>query len=204
MGSKKVICQDARIFINESKEFDSVVTSLPDAEETNMTSTEWEKWFVEIVRDIILKTKNYAVFYQTDRKTDGKLIDKSFLLNKGNELAKGNCLFNKVALRIDVGKKDLFRPSFTHLLCFSKNKKSGKCFEDVFERGKMIYNNAMGLTACKKAIEYIKTNSDTKEITDPFCGRGSILAVSNKMGLDAVGCDILEEQCEHSRKISIK
>lgn len=203
MGNRTVICADATKWIKEQKEFDSVLTSLPDKEETNMQEKEWTEFFINSVSEIINKTKNYAIFYQTDRKIDGRLIDKSFLLNKGNERAVGKVLFHKIALRKPVKAKDLFRPTFTHILGFSKNLKSGKCIPDVIERGKMIYNNAMGLTACKIFLEFIKNNSDTKTITDPFCGQGSILAVANKLGFDAVGVDILQKQVDKAKKIKI-
>lgn len=171
---RKVICMDAMDYINSNEEFDSVIASIPDREETNMDFDEWLKWFVEISKKIVSKTKNYVCFYQTNRKVDDYLIDKSFLVNQGIEASRGKLFWHKIALRRDVGKMDLFRPTFSHILCASKYKKSGKNGADVIHRSGMIYDNAMGLNACKFCLDFIRNNSDTKSTLAPFCGSGSI------------------------------
>ena len=61
----------------------------------------------------------------------------------------------------------------------------------------------MGLDACLFAMEFVKNNSDTKTIYDPFCGSGSILAIANNRGFDAVGVDILPEQCKIAESINL-
>lgn len=113
MGSRTVICGDATAFIKKENWFQSVVTSLPDAEETNMDLSVWQKWFIECVSELVSKTKEYAIFYQTDRKINGELVSKANLVFKGIERAGGKILFHKIILRRGVGKIDLFRPGFT-------------------------------------------------------------------------------------------
>jgi hypothetical protein len=200
---RDVFTADTAEWLKSQERFDAVVTSLPDAEETNMTSEAWEKWFVEMVAEIIKRTESYAVFYQTDRKIAGRCIDKSYLVHEGARIAGANMMWHKIMLRRDVGKVDLFRPTYTHLLCFSRTGTSGTATPDVLHAGEMIYKNAMGLGACRFAVEFIKTNSDATTITDPFCGRGSVLAVANSMGLDAVGVEILPEYAAASRELEL-
>jgi hypothetical protein len=204
MGNREVICANTNLWIKSQTSFQAVITSLPDANEIGMDIHSWKDWFVEMVKTIVNLTKNgYAIFYQTDRRVDGILIDKSYLASKGAEMAGANTIFHKIMLRRDVGKVDFFRPTYTHLICFSKDKKAGRAIPDVINRGRMIYDNAMGLSACKMAVEFIKLNSQAKVICDPFCGSGSILAVANKYGFDAIGVDISQDQCKKSRKIKI-
>lgn len=198
---REVICADASEILKSEKEFDSIVTSLPDREETGMQFDEWQAWFTEMVRLIVSKVKNYAIFYQTDRKVDGHIIDKSFLVNYGIMSGGGHTIFHKVCLRRDPGKIDLFRPTFTHLICASRNLKSGKATLDVIHRGKTIYPNAMGYEACDLALRFIRDNSDTKKIVDPFCGRGSVLLFAEKYGFETFGIEIDPAQCEYARTL---
>lgn len=204
MASRTVVCADTTEWIKTQSDLSSVITSLPDAEETSLGIIEWQKWFVRIVEEICKRVKptGYAIFYQTDRKTKGHIIDKSYLVTKGARLAGVKTIFHKIFLKREVGARNPFRPTYTHLLCFSSKGTPGKATPDVLPAGKMIYKNAMGLTACRFAVEYLK-DKGVKTITDPFCGRGSVLAVANKLGLDAVGVDILEEQCDYAKKIKL-
>lgn len=203
MANKRtVICADATEFLRDSKCFPAVVTSLPDAEETNMELSKWRQWFIDCVKTIAAKTETYAIFYQTDRKADGVLHSKAALVFKAAEMAGANVVWHKIVLRRQPGGVDLFRPGFTHLICVSKKGKSGKATADVFERGKMIYDNAMGLNAVRAALGFIKEVGKVSSVVDPFCGRGTILAAAEKMGMGAVGVDIDEKQCQYAREFS--
>lgn len=44
----------------------------------------------------------------------------------------------------------------------------------------------MGFDACVMAVKYAK-KFGSKCILDPFCGKGSVLAIANYYGLDSVG-----------------
>jgi DNA modification methylase len=46
-----------------------------------------------------------------------------------------------------------------------------------------------GLNACERAVSFLRDGGVTS-VLDPFCGRGSILAVANSLGLDAIGIDL--------------
>lgn len=204
MGNRKVICADAAVYLRQATVFDSVVTSLPDAEETGMDINEWRRWFVEMVALCAGKARHYAIFYQTDRKANGHLFSKAELVFKGLEKSGSNIIWHKIVLRRQPGMVDLYRPGFTHLICASKTGKCGKATPDVFERGKMIYDNAMGLNAVQMALSFIRNNCKSKEITDPFCGKGTIVAAAEKMGFTAVGVDIDPAQCQAAEKLRFK
>lgn len=44
----------------------------------------------------------------------------------------------------------------------------------------------MGFDACVMAVKYVQRYGG-KCVVDPFCGKGSVLAVANHFGLDSVG-----------------
>lgn len=199
-SQRTVVCADATTWIKEQDRLDSTVTSLPDWDEVNMGFTNWLDWFADCVLNICTRVQNgYAVFYQTDRKYQSKLVSKSNMVISAALRAGLDLKQHKIILRRGEGKVDLFRPTYTHLMVFSRGAKQPPPYPDVFERGMMTYPNAMGLTAARYAVGLCVGVSDT--IFDPFCGRGTILAVANKLGLNAVGVDILEEQCEFARKL---
>lgn len=201
---RQVLCSDTTQWIKTVEQMDSVITSLPDREETLLEFDVWKSWFVDMVAEIMLKTRDYSIFYQTDRKINGGILSKADLLLEAGRRAGVPLIFHKIVLRRAVGKIDLFRPTYTHLMCFSKSLHSGKATPDVFERGDMTYPNAMGARAAQVACKFIKDNSDTKTIYDPFCGQGSVLAISEEFGFDSIGVEILPEQCDKARTLAVK
>lgn len=195
-----IICDDSLNYM-QGKKFDVIITSLPDMEEVGLNKQDWILWVKKTCKILAntLGNKGIIFFYQTDRKNEGEIIDKKTLIsNEFITLGYKNVL-SKIVLKRDVGKIDLFRPTYTNLFAFSKFIKSGKATPDVLHCGKMIYNNAMGLNAVKVCIDFLKDKGIKSTILDPFCGQGSVLIISNHYGFDAVGVEILPEQAEKSR-----
>lgn len=205
--TRQVYCMDASEYLKQHEDIRCIITSLPDADEVGLSIEKWKDWFFNKCTNIFfsLDDYGYVIFYQTDRKYKGTIIDKSYLVNKAAEVwdPEPKLLFNKIVLRQEPNTKNMYRPTFSHLQCFSFKGKLGNnpVLPDVIYNGKMIYDNAMGLNACRFCCEIMKEATDT--IVDPFCGRGSILAVANHFGLNAIGVDISEEQCEKARNLKI-
>ena len=202
---KTIICQDAKKYLESQESIPSVITSLPDMEEVNMELDDWKIWFEEMVRLILLKLQphQYAIFYQTDRKHKGRYIDKSYLCNNAAHDSGVDMIFHKIVMKSNPKNISLFRPNYTHLLCYSKGGTPQKATpdfidEDVIEKGEMAYKNAMGLQACQFAVNFVKPVTDT--ILDPFCGMGSVLRIANDSGLRAIGVDIDPKMCEKAKK----
>jgi tRNA G10 N-methylase Trm11 len=40
-------------------------------------------------------------------------------------------------------------------------------------------------------------------VVDPFCGKGTVLAVANSLGLDALGVELSGKRCRAARKLSL-
>jgi tRNA G10 N-methylase Trm11 len=51
------------------------------------------------------------------------------------------------------------------------------------------------------ACEFLRDEADATTIVDPFCGRGTVLAVANALGLDAVGVELGGKRCRIARAL---
>jgi hypothetical protein len=207
MESKKVkrevICADSHQWLLTQKDIKAIITSLPDMEETNHSLEEWEQWVRETCSLLAasLSQDGIIIFYQTDRKHKGFNIEKKTLISQEFKLMGYDNIFNKIVLKQQPETVNLFRPGFSNMFGFSKAAKSGKATPDVLYAGEMVYKNAMGFKAGKLAIDFISSQGDTDTIVDPFCGQGSILKLANDNGYNAVGVDIVQEQCNKALKL---
>jgi hypothetical protein len=43
--------------------------------------------------------------------------------------------------------------------------------------------------------------TSSRTVVDPFCGFGTVLAVANAMGLDAIGVDASARMCRRARQL---
>jgi hypothetical protein len=198
---KSVFCLDSTNHLENYKGDNvAVITSLPDMEEMGLDFHEWNEWFKEVSYRLSL---NYSlcIFYQTDRRKDGRVISKSNLILNSAEKANKNILFHKIQLRKKLGSIDLYRPAYTHLIAVSllKNNLKKPCVLGV---GRKLYKNGMDVNSAKLAAEVVK-NYGFDTVFDPFCGMGTVLAVSNSLGLNSIGIDIDPEQVRLSELLVI-
>lgn len=201
--AKRIVCADAIAWMAGASERGAIVTSLPDPDEIGLTPEEWRGWFVEAAGRAMSMAKPSApaIFYQTDRKAGGETHSKAGLLLEAAHARGLRMLWHKIVLRRRPGSTDLHRPGYTHLMAFSAAGKPGPASPDVMERGDMIYPNAMGLVAARFAVEF--AGSFDRLIIDPFCGRGTVPAVADALGFDAIGVDIDPAQCERASRLRL-
>lgn len=202
--NRQVFVDDANVWLKNNKGILAIITSLPDMEEVGLEYEQWVAWVKTTCDNLAssLDDDGIIVFYQTDRKYDGQIIDKKSLITNCFTSKGYKNIYNKIALKQAPDTINLFRPTFTNLFGFSMNTKSGKATPDVFNAGTMIYKNAMGYDACKNAISFIHSKIDDVDcIVDPFCGMGSVLKISNDLGFKSVGVDILESQVILARNL---
>jgi hypothetical protein len=62
---------------------------------------------------------------------------------------------------------------------------------------------AMGVNACLDACRFVLSETTTRTIVDPFCGFGTVLAVANALGMNAVGVDLSARMCRSARELQI-
>lgn len=190
----------------------SVITSLPDVSETpDKTEASWKDWFVDAARAVLrfVPVEGQTIFFQSDVRVGGVWIDKGYLVQRAAELEGASLVWHKIVCRQPAGTIALGRPSFSHMLCFTRAARGSwrppqKPGPDVLSHaGFMPWSRAMGLEACRVACRYLAENTPTRIVVDPFCGRGSVLAVANAMGFDAVGVDLSAKRCRAARRMTI-
>jgi hypothetical protein len=145
--------------------------------------------------------------YQTDIKKDGEWIDKGYLCQKAAERAGHALLWHRVVCRAPAGHVTFGRPAYSHFLCFSRGVRSelSKSAADVLpQAGSVTWTRGMGVQACMAACRYVLQQTSTRSIVDPFCGHGTVLAVANSMGLDAIGVEIGAKRARKARALRVE
>ena len=201
---REIFCQDAIPWLEKQSKLDSIVTSIPEMDELDMSFAEYIPFFRHAAELCLkaVKDKGYCIFLQTDRKYKG-WVDKSYLISdEANKLGM-RMIWHKIALRTEVGKADLYRPTYSHMLCYSKDGPIGIPVADVVYRGEVTYPNAFGLDAVKLVLEFLKKHK-IKRVVDPFVGSGTVVAVANAMGMKAIGVDIDKQQCKKAEKLKLE
>ena len=193
---RQIICKDAIDWLKTQKNLDCIVTSVPEMEEVHLSKDKYVVFLKDAAKLCMeaVKDTGYVIFLQTDRKQKG-WIDKSYIISDAAASLKIPMIWHKIALRQNVGTSGLFRPTFSHMLCYSKKGKVGPVFPDVLERGSVTYENAFGMDAVAAVLEYVKKQG-AKTVVDPFVGSGTTVALANKMGLKGIGVDIDPKQCK--------
>jgi hypothetical protein len=182
----------------------AVITSLPDHSELpELGVAGWRDWFVATVALACraVADDGVAVFFQTDVKHDGRWIDKGHLVMCGADAAGSHLLWHKVVCRVPAGTITFGRPAYAHLLCVSRTRRlaAGASTADVLPSlGAMSWSRAMGIAACEAAVRFV-ASIGARTVVDPFCGLGSVLAVANAHGLDAIGVELSKRRARKAR-----
>lgn len=186
----------------------SVVTSLPDVSELQLDFDAWRAWFVDAARRVVrwLPEAGVAVFFQSDIRHRGAWVDKGYLVLRAAEEEGAVVLWHKIACRHPPGTVALGRPSYSHMICLSRTARGSmrRPGPDVLpDAGEQPWSRAMGVIACRVACRFLLDETGTRTVVDPFCGRGTVLAVANGMGLDALGIDISAKRCKAARALRL-
>jgi len=187
----------------------AIVTSLPDHSEVpDLGVAGWRRWFVDTVALACrqLADDAVAIFFQTDVKHDGRWIDKGFLVTLGADAAGSHLLWHKIVCRAAPGTTTFGRPAYAHLLCVSRGLRlaPGQSSPDVLPRlGAMPWARAMGVDACDAAARFLLTHTACRVVVDPFCGVGTMLAVANRHGLDAIGVELSRRRAARAASLEL-
>jgi len=208
---REVWCEDALEWLERHRPLtaSSVITSLPDVSGMPQLGLDgWRQWFIAAAELVLRATPDdgVTIFYQTDIKVDGTWVDKSYLCHRAAEQAESALLWHRIVCRKPAGENNFGRPAYTHLLCYSRavRDRGARAYPDVLPAtGVMTWSQAMGVEACKLACGYVLSHTETRTIVDPFCGVGTVLAVANAMGMDAVGVEIVRKRARRARGIVV-
>lgn len=209
---RTVLCDDALGWLEAAAplpEDHALVTSLPDSSEVKLDAAAWEPWFIAAAGAVLRATheRSVAVFYQSDVKRDGRWVDKSFLVQLAAREAGAALLFHKIVCRAPAGTITPGRPAYAHLLCFSRARTlpvERAHFADVLpSMGKMTWTRAMGIAACEATCEFLRSATDARVVVDPFCGVGTMLAVANAYGFDALGVELSAKRAARAKELCV-
>lgn len=184
----------------------AIITSLPDHSELPALGVEgWRQWFVDTVALACRAVADdaVAIFYQTDVKHDGRWIDKGHLVHAGADHAGSHLLWHKIICRVPPDAITFGRPAYAHMLCVSRARRlsPGASTPDVIgSLGEMTWSRAMGTRACEAAVAFV-ASIGARVVVDPFCGQGSVLAIANARGLDAVGVELSRRRAARAQKL---
>jgi hypothetical protein len=209
-GPRRVVhCEDGVAWLSRARLPDghAVVTSLPDASELPALGADgWREWFVETAALACRSVADdaVAIFYQTDVKRDGRWVDKAHLVELGLERAGSALLFHRIVCRVAPGAVTFGRPAYAHLLCASRGLRlppSASSADVIARAGEMTWARAMPREACEAVARFLLAHTACRTVVDPFCGAGTMLAVANAHGLDAVGVELSRKRAERARRL---
>jgi hypothetical protein len=187
----------------------SVVTSLPDVSELPALGLDgWRRWFEEaaVLTMQSVPDDGVAIFFQSDVRHSGIWIDKGAMVSRAAERAGMSTLFHKIVCRLPAGTLTRGRASYSHLLGFARALRPTlrHATPDVLpDGGLQPGKKAMGVLACVDACRFVIAETTTRTIVDPFCGWGTVLAVANALGLDAIGVDLSARMCKRARSLTV-
>ena len=209
--SRVVHCADAIPWMKERGVIAGAcaVTSLPDVSEVNMTLPLWRTWFLDAVRLVVdaVAPERAALFFQTDIKHEGIWIDKGAMVVRASEDAGAHVLFHKIVCRRQPGMPTMGRPGYTHLIAVSRMMKCPDVLpmpDIIVDAGRLPWVRAMGIRAAAHAVRFARDQAGVKTIVDPFCGVGTVLAVANALGLDAIGVEKAKKRSEQARALEMR
>lgn len=185
------------------------VTSLPDVSEVNMDLAKWRTWFLGAVELVVntVPDESAALFFQSDIKRDGAWIDKGAMVIRAAEDAGARVMFHKIVARRPPGMLTYGRPGFTHLIAVSRAMRCPEVLplpDIITDAGELKWVRAMGVRAAAHAVRFAKEQVGAKVVFDPFCGVGTVPAVANALGLDALGVELSRKRCEQSRVLQVR
>jgi len=209
MGTRTVHNEEALAWLQAREDFAgcSFVTSMPDFSEfSSYTLDEWKAWFIRAAELVLSRVPDdgVAIFFQTDIKHEGGWVDKGYLCQKAAEATGHTLLWHKIVCRVAPGNATFGRPAYSHLLCFSRKIKAevAQSTTDVLPKaGEVTWTRGMGTEACLHACRFILSHTQTRTVVDPFCGHGTVLAIANELGLDAIGVELGHKRAEKARAL---
>lgn len=201
----RYICADALQWLPEQGPVGSIVTSIPDAAEVGLSGDmdAYWRWALQAATACMESVSDTGVliFVQTDRLQGGIWHSKSHAIMNASEDAEMDLLWHKIALRRAPGMADLFRPTYRHMLAFSRESGPGPRTPDVVQDSKPLWANGVGVKVTEFVVSFAARPRYGNRLLDPFCGRGTFPAMAAAMGLEATGVDIDPEQIKRAEKL---
>lgn len=207
--TRRIIQTEALTWLSEnpSPTDTSVITSLPDTSELPELGFEgWKAWFDAAARAVLrwVPAPGLTMFYQSDIRHEGAWVDKGYLVQRAAEAESCLLLWHKIVCRRPAGTISHGRATYSHLLCFARAPRRAVTHPgpDVLaDAGHMPWSKAMGVDACRLACRFLREETETRLVVDPFCGHGTALAVANHFGFDALGIELSARKVRAAKRL---
>ena len=115
-------------------------------------------------------------------------------------------LFHKIVCRLPPGTATSGRASYAHLARLRAHAAPAATRQtaDVLPDGgfRARARRRWASTPAVEACELVRRDTPTRTVVDPFCGWGTVLAVANALGLDAIGVDRSARMCRRARALA--
>lgn len=208
---REVYCEDALGWLQARGVLSgcSLITSLPDVSELGGKPLgEWKRWFSAAATAVLraCPEDGVAIFFQSDIRKEGVWIDKGYLVARAAEDLGADLLWHRVVCRKPPGTLTHGRATWSHLLCFSRGIRGdpARALPDVLpDGGPRLWTRGMGAGACELSCRFVLESTPTRTIVDPFCGKGTVLAVANRLGLDAIGVELARKRAQTARTLTL-
>ena len=69
--------------------------------------------------------------------------------------------------------------------------------------GEMPWVRSMGADVCRAVTRFLLAHTRCRTVVDPFCGVGTMLAVANEQGLDAIGVELSRKRAAKARALRL-
>ena len=187
----------------------SVITSLPDVSEVPERGfAGWKLWFGEAARAVLrwVPEPGLTIFFQSDIRHAGEWIDKGYLVQRAAEAEGHSLIWHKIACRRAPGTISHGRASYSHLICLARAPRRDITHPgpDVLpDAGYRPWSKAMGVEACRLACRFLRQETHTTLVVDPFCGHGTALAVANHYGFDSLGIELSTRKVRAARRLAL-
>lgn len=209
---REVVHGDAVAWLAERPDLQdsSVIATMPDVSELGVSLERWREFFLGAARAVLLAAPpdGLAVFIQTDNKIEGRWVSKAGLVLRVADELDVPLLFHKIVCRRPPGSLIHGRPGYSHILAFSRRARDDADHPtpDVLpDLGAMPWSHSIGTRAAEAAVTAVRRLSPaTTRIVVPFCGLGTILAVANARGFDAVGIERNRKRAEAARTFELE
>jgi len=151
-----------------------------------------KKAISEIAR--IIKKDGFVVFCQTDRKIKGTIFVKHCVIVEGMLKLGFSIKDYKILVKDNIGKVNLYRLNYSHILIFSKNgkipmeKRKGEYLKDIWIFSLPKNKNFFPEKLCELIIKTLSNKNDL--VVDPFAGRGTVLKIAKKLNRKYFGTEI--------------
>ena len=184
----------------------SIVTSLPDVSELSLGFDDWQAWFTAAAQDVLswLPEGAVGIFHQSDILHAGVWVDKAYLVMRAAQAAGTPLVWHKIVCRTPPGEARFGRAGYSHLLCFRRGELPAPrhAYPHVLASGgEKTWTRGMGTAACELTCRYLRQDTSTTRVLDPFCGHGSVLAVARGMGFEVLGIELNKKRCRVARAL---